>query len=39
VLPDASDPIFNVYAEGDSSDGAARHADELAHRIEELARG
>jgi mannose-1-phosphate guanylyltransferase/phosphomannomutase len=39
VLPDASDPIFNVYAEGDSSDGADRHADELAHRIEELARG
>ena len=30
VLPDASDPIFNVYAEGDSSDGADRHAEELA---------
>ncbi len=39
VLPDASDPIFNVYAEGDSSDGADRHVEELAHRIEELARG
>jgi mannose-1-phosphate guanylyltransferase / phosphomannomutase len=38
VLPDASDPIFNVYAEGDSADGADRHADELARRIEELAR-
>ena len=39
VLPDASDPIFNVYAEGDSSDGADRHAEELAQRIEVLARG
>ena len=39
MLPDASDPMFNVYAEGDSADGADRHAEELAHRIEELARG
>jgi len=38
VLPDASDPIFNVYAEGDSADGADRNAEELAQRIEELAR-
>jgi mannose-1-phosphate guanylyltransferase/phosphomannomutase len=38
VLPDASDPIFNVYAEGDSADEAEKHAGELAHRIEELAR-
>jgi mannose-1-phosphate guanylyltransferase / phosphomannomutase len=38
VLPDASDPIFNVYAEGNSDDQAAKHADQFATRIEELAR-
>jgi mannose-1-phosphate guanylyltransferase/phosphomannomutase len=39
VLPDASDPLFNVYAEGRSEDEANRYADEIATRIEELARG
>ncbi len=39
VLPDASDPHFNVYAEGRSDDEASRYADEIAGRIEELARG
>ncbi len=39
VLPDASDPLFNVYAEGRSDEEANRYADEIAGRIEELARG
>ena len=39
VLPDASDPLFNVYAEGRSDDEANRYADEVSTRIEELARG
>jgi mannose-1-phosphate guanylyltransferase / phosphomannomutase len=39
VLPDASDPLFNVYAEGRSDDEANRYADEIASRIDELARG
>jgi mannose-1-phosphate guanylyltransferase / phosphomannomutase len=39
VLPDASDPLFNVYAEGRSEDEANRYADEIATRIEDLARG
>lgn len=39
VLPDASDPQFNVYAEGRSDDEARRYADEIASRIDELARG
>jgi mannose-1-phosphate guanylyltransferase/phosphomannomutase len=39
VLPDASDPQFNVYAEGRSDDEAQRYADEIASRIEALARG
>jgi mannose-1-phosphate guanylyltransferase / phosphomannomutase len=39
VLPDASDPLFNVYAEGRSDAEANRYADEIAIRIEELARG
>ncbi len=39
VLPDASDPLFNVYAEGRSEDEANRYADEIAGRIDELARG
>jgi mannose-1-phosphate guanylyltransferase/phosphomannomutase len=39
VLPDASDPLFNVYAEGRSDEEARRYADEFATRIVELARG
>jgi phosphomannomutase len=39
VLPDASDPLFNVYAEGRSDAEARHYADEIASRIEELARG
>ena len=39
VLPDASDPQFNVYAEGRDDDEARRYVDEIATRIEELARG
>ena len=39
VLPDAADPLFNVYAEGRSEHEANRYADEIASRIEELARG
>ncbi|HVA32942.1 MAG TPA: sugar phosphate nucleotidyltransferase [Candidatus Baltobacteraceae bacterium] len=39
VLPDASDPLFNVYAEGRSDDEAHRYVDEIATRIAELARG
>jgi mannose-1-phosphate guanylyltransferase/phosphomannomutase len=39
VLPDASDPLFNVYAEGRSEDEAYRYAEEISTRIEELARG
>jgi mannose-1-phosphate guanylyltransferase/phosphomannomutase len=39
VIPDASDPLFNVYAEGRSDDEAHKYMDEIATRIEELARG
>ncbi|HTU83456.1 MAG TPA: sugar phosphate nucleotidyltransferase [Candidatus Acidoferrales bacterium] len=39
VLPDASDPQFNVYAEGRTEDEAGRYADAIAGRIEELALG
>lgn len=39
VIPDASDPLFNVYAEGRSAEEANRYADEIASRIEQLARG
>ncbi|HZY98188.1 MAG TPA: sugar phosphate nucleotidyltransferase [Candidatus Baltobacteraceae bacterium] len=39
VIPDASDPLFNVYAEGRSDDEAHQYVDEIATRIEELARG
>lgn len=39
VIPDASDPLFNVWAEGRSEDEANRYADEIATRIEQLARG
>jgi len=38
VLPDASDPTFNVFAEGPSESAARHYADETARRIEELAR-
>jgi|HubBroStandDraft_4_1064222.scaffolds.fasta_scaffold00018_57 mannose-1-phosphate guanylyltransferase/phosphomannomutase len=38
VIPDASDPLFNVWAEGRSEDEANRYADEIATRIDELAR-
>jgi mannose-1-phosphate guanylyltransferase/phosphomannomutase len=36
VLPDASDPTVNIYAEGSSSDQATHLADEVTHRIERL---
>jgi phosphomannomutase len=39
VLPDASDPLFNVWAEGRSDEEANRYADEIAVRIGELALG
>ncbi|HEY1655381.1 MAG TPA: sugar phosphate nucleotidyltransferase [Candidatus Tumulicola sp.] len=39
VLPDASEPQFNVFAEGRSEEEARRYADEIADRIQELARG
>ncbi len=38
VIPDASDPLFNVWAEGRSDEEANRYADEIAGRIDELAR-
>ncbi len=37
VLPDASDPTFNVFAEGRSADDAHRYVEEAASRIEQLA--
>jgi hypothetical protein len=37
VLPDASDPTFNVYGEGRSDGDAQRFVDETADRIEQLA--
>ncbi|MEO6991185.1 MAG: mannose-1-phosphate guanyltransferase [Candidatus Baltobacteraceae bacterium] len=37
VLPDASDPSFNVYGEGPSDEAARRYVDEAAGRIEEFA--
>jgi mannose-1-phosphate guanylyltransferase/phosphomannomutase len=37
VLPDASDPSFNVYGEGPSDEAARRYVDETAGRIEEFA--
>ncbi|MFN2459153.1 MAG: sugar phosphate nucleotidyltransferase [Candidatus Velthaea sp.] len=36
VLPDASDPTVNVYAEGTSDEEATRYADDVTHRIERL---
>jgi mannose-1-phosphate guanylyltransferase/phosphomannomutase len=38
VLPDASEPQFNIYAEGRSDEEARRYADEISARIDELAR-
>jgi len=38
VLPDASDPTFNVFAEGPSDDSAQHYVDETSTRIEQLAR-
>jgi mannose-1-phosphate guanylyltransferase/phosphomannomutase len=37
VLPDASDPIFTVYAEAGSDHDAAAYADRMGTRIEQLA--
>lgn len=39
VLPDASDPSVNVYAEGASNEEAGRFVDEFARRIEQLVNG
>jgi mannose-1-phosphate guanylyltransferase / phosphomannomutase len=36
VLPDASDPTVNVYAEGTTDDEAGRFVEEFARRIEQL---
>jgi mannose-1-phosphate guanylyltransferase/phosphomannomutase len=36
VLPDASDPSVNVYAEGSSSDDADRLIDDVSRHIEQL---
>ncbi|HZT12859.1 MAG TPA: mannose-1-phosphate guanyltransferase [Candidatus Baltobacteraceae bacterium] len=36
VLPDASEPAFNVIAEGTTGDTAVRYVDAMAARIEEL---
>jgi len=36
VLPDASDPSVNVYAEGNTNDDADRLIGEVTHRIEAL---
>ena len=36
VLPDASDPQFNIYAEGRSDEEAQHYADEITARIDAL---
>ena len=36
VLPDASDPVLNVYAEGTSNDDADRRIAEITERIDSL---
>ncbi len=36
VLPDASEPTFNVISEGSTTETATRYADAMAMRIEEL---
>jgi phosphomannomutase len=38
VLPDASDPTFNVFGEGPTEAIAKDYVDETATRIEQLAR-
>jgi mannose-1-phosphate guanylyltransferase/phosphomannomutase len=38
VMPDASEPQFNLYAEGRSDDEARRYVDEIASRVDALAR-
>ncbi|MBV9102869.1 MAG: NTP transferase domain-containing protein [Candidatus Eremiobacteraeota bacterium] len=38
VLPDASDPTFNVFAEGRTASDAQGYVDDTATRIEQLAR-
>jgi hypothetical protein len=37
VLPDAAEAAVNVWAEGKSDDEAERYADEIAHRVREIA--
>ena len=39
VLPDASDPAVNVYAEGNSNEDADRLLGDVIHRIEALVEG
>jgi mannose-1-phosphate guanylyltransferase/phosphomannomutase len=36
VLPDASEPTFNVIAEGTTPETATRYVEAMASRIEEL---
>ena len=36
VLPDASDPTLNIFAEGRTDSDATRYIDEVSHRIGEL---
>jgi mannose-1-phosphate guanylyltransferase/phosphomannomutase len=37
VLPDATDASVNVWAEGASDDEASRYADEIVHRVRDIA--
>jgi mannose-1-phosphate guanylyltransferase/phosphomannomutase len=37
VLPDAAEPVFHVYAEGQSQEEAVRRAQEYVGKIESLA--
>ncbi len=39
VIPDASDALLNVWAEGRSEDEANQYTDEIATKIHDLARG
>jgi len=36
ILPDADDPLFHVYAEGSSADGARELTDDYRDRLEDL---
>jgi hypothetical protein len=38
VLPDASDPTLNLYAEAGSNEQADRLIEDVTHRIEALVR-